>query len=411
MVQTTLQQPKPKPPKRPYASFLEEFVDPARPHLRPRSPHTLISEWLESVGSNREKRCRSDSHLRGLDDDPVSRQLTRSAPVMSYTRDAEGFAVPPTPASTGSGSCGTGANAGPIAPSDVPSSSRSGRSLVEHPLYRDMNLAANNMYMRSPHEELPEQIARLVGYVRRDRDSPGPSSDQVRQDRDLSALQWMGAGEAQVEQYFRTNIFPYPNMTDILQRSDRQPVAKYTVPSAGSKLKVSNPTPDMLYGYSRHRAFPQQQSQLISMGTEMVANNQSLVYPFFAIEFKSDGPSGGGSLWVATNQCLGGSTSCVNIAERLNHQLRKCKNDEIQPIDSAVFSMAMNGTEARLYVSWKHNEFDYYMANIDSFLLQKPEHYIEFRKYVRNIIDWGKDKRFGEIQASLDKLLEEEKVF
>ncbi len=110
---------------------------------------------------------------------------------------------------------------------------------------------------------------------------------------------------------------------------------------------------------------------------------------------------------MATNQCLGGSTSYVNIAEHFNEQLRKCKSNKIQKIDSTAFSIAINGTEARLYILWKHNDLDYYIANVDSFLLQKPEHYIEFRKYVRNIIDWGKDKRLGKIQASLDKLLEE----
>jgi hypothetical protein len=90
---------------------------------------------------------------------------------------------------------------------------------------------------------------------------------------------------------------------------------------------------------------------------------------------------------VATNQCLGGSASCVNIAERLNRQLRECKSAEVQPIDSAAFSIAMSGTEARLYISWKHNELDYYMRRVKSFLLQEPDHFLEFRKYVRNIID------------------------
>lgn len=33
-------------------------------------------------------------------------------------------------------------------------------------------------------------------------------------------------------------------------------------------------------------------------------------------------------LWVATSQCLGGSASCVNIAERLNDRLRQCKSSE-----------------------------------------------------------------------------------
>lgn len=143
------------------------------------------------------------------------------------------------------------------------------------------------------------------------------------------------------------------------------------------------------------------------MGTEMVANSQNLIYPFFVVEFKADGPSGTGSLWVATNQCLVGSTTCVNIVERLNNCLKQCDNKEIQLIDSATFSVAMNGTEARLYISWKHDELISYMANVNSFLLQRPDHYVEFRKYVLNIIDWGKDEYLKDIQRSLDSLLEE----
>lgn len=77
-------------------------------------------------------------------------------------------------------------------------------------------------------------------------------------------------------------------------------MSKHTVPQVDPKLKVSTPVPDMLYGYNRS-AFPKQQVQLISMGSEVVANNQDLLYPFFAIEFKADGLSGGGTMWVATN--------------------------------------------------------------------------------------------------------------
>jgi hypothetical protein len=67
----------------------------------------------------------------------------------------------------------------------------------------------------------------------------------------------------------------------------------------------------------------------------------------------------------------------------------------------------MNATEARLYISWKHDELKYYTRKVDSFLLQKPNDYVEFRKYVRNIIDWGKDRRLKEIRDSLNILLEE----
>ena len=403
-MQTALQQPKPKPSTRPYALFLKDFIDPVSPHPRPESVHTSVSEWLESVGSHREKRCRSDSHLNHGDDDLISRKKRRSVPEMAYTRDADGFVVPPTPPSIASRSEALG-DTGSDAPSDI-SSRSSARSLVEDPDYRDLNLAGNNIYMRPLREELPEHIAGLVDHIRRDRDSPGPSLDQVSQDAELNEL-WMGAGEPKVEDYFRDTIFPKPGPSGILDRADRQPMAKHTVPNTGSKFKVSNPVPDMLYGYSRHGAFPQQKTQLNSMGREPRANNQGLIFPFFMIEFKGDGPTGVGSMWVATNQCLGGSASCVNIVERLNRQLRQCKSDAVCLINSAVFSIAMSGTEARLYISWNHNELDYYMANVQSFLLQDPEHYLKFRKYVRNIIDWGKDKRLDEIRNSLDTLLEE----
>ncbi|KAK0629051.1 hypothetical protein B0T17DRAFT_606490 [Bombardia bombarda] len=304
--------------------------------------------------------------------------------------DTNGYAVPPTPNSF----------APSIAPSDdtgaTPGSSRSSRALVEDPYYRDQNLAANGIYMRGRYEPFPEHIANVVDYARKKRDSPGPSPDEVWQDMDLTALEMKGLDEPEVEDYFRDRVFPKPKQGDSLQRSDRQPMSRHAVPSsAKTKLRVSNPIPDMLYGYSRHHAFPDQQTQLISMGNGMngTANTQGLMYPFFVIEFKGNG----GDLWVATNQCLGGSASCVNIAERLNDQLRKCKSSKVKPVDSTAFSIAMNGTEARLYVSWKHNELDYYMQKVRSFLLQDPEHYIEFRKHVKNIIDWGRDKRLTEI--------------
>ena len=218
----------------------------------------------------------------------------------------------------------------------------------------------------------------------------------------------MGTAKPTVKNYFKVNTFSDPEKSDSLRCIDKNPMAKRVVPDVvGSKLTVSTPVSDILYRYNRPGAFPQQQTQLRSMGNKMVANNQGLLYPFFVIEFKADGPGGSGSMWVATNQCLGGSASCVNIAERLNRQLRQCKNKNVRLVDSAAFSIAMNGTEARLYVSWKHDELKYYTQKVDSFLLQKPKDYVDFRKRVRNTIDWGKDKRLKEIQDSLNSLLEE----
>ncbi|KAH7308331.1 hypothetical protein BKA65DRAFT_559814 [Rhexocercosporidium sp. MPI-PUGE-AT-0058] len=234
---------------------------------------------------------------------------------MEYKRDANGFALPPTPAFTRSRSYRADAE------DDLRVSSRK-KSLIKDPYYRVANLTANNIYIRPFYEEFPEDIAGLIDH-----------------DIDLYDLE-MGTVEGDVEKYFHTNIFLDPKLLDSLKRSNRLSMAKHIVLNVGSKLK-------------------------------------SLSYPFFVIEVKADGPSGAGSF------------------------------DKVQPIDSAAFSIAMNATEARLYISWKYNGLKYYTRKVDSFLFQKSNDYVEFRKYVRNIIDWGKDQRLKEIQDLLDGLLEE----
>jgi len=136
---------------------------------------------------------------------------------MEYRRDADGFALPPTPISTGSGSYRADAAedsqvsyyAPSVALSNISgaSSGSSRKSLVEDPYYRDNNLAENNIYIRDFYEEFPEDITRLVDHIRKDRDSPGLSSDQLRQNTRLYDLE-MGTAEPAVENYFKANIFP-----------------------------------------------------------------------------------------------------------------------------------------------------------------------------------------------------------
>jgi hypothetical protein len=135
---------------------------------------------------------------------PIPRNLTTSAPEMSYTRDADGFAVPPIPNSSQIAS---------IVPSDFTgatpdSGPSSARGLVEDPHYRRLNLSANKICLRPLHGQLPEHIADLVDFVvREDRASPGPSPDQIWQDAELNEL-WMGSGEPEVEEYFGGQDIP-----------------------------------------------------------------------------------------------------------------------------------------------------------------------------------------------------------
>ncbi|KAJ8125629.1 hypothetical protein O1611_g8009 [Lasiodiplodia mahajangana] len=206
------------------------------------------------------------------------------------------------------------------------------------------------------------------------RNSPEISPDQVLCDTQLDDLEFEWLPEAAVESYFRTEFFPKPAIHSSLQRSIKQMMLKHTVPSTpGSELRISNPAPSILYGYKLSTLCPGKLVELAFMGNEIIANSERLSYPFLVVEFKSED----GKMWVATNQCIGGSASCVNVTERLNKQLRDLRSDKF--INSTAFSIAMTGTEARLYISWKDDDLKYYVQKVDSFAMQNPDHYIEFR--------------------------------
>jgi hypothetical protein len=145
--------------------------------------------------------------------------------------------------------------------------------------------------------------------------------------------------------------------------------------------------------------FEQQQARFGLLRQKIKANSQQLFLPFLLIEFKGDSSSGDGSLWVGTNQCQGGSATCVNLTERLNNQLRKYRIDSIE---SAILSIAMSGTQARLYISWY--DYAYRMQTVKNFLVSNPEDNLLFRRYVLNITDWDKNERLQQIQNAMARL-------
>jgi len=415
LMQTTLRQPKPNPPNHPYASFLKDFVDPVHQDTRPTSVHTFVSEWLESNGSDREERCRSDSHLHHSDDDPVSRKLTRSAPEMSFTQDADGFAVPPTPSSTGSR---------PRRPrtdsrfSAAGASDTSSSSSVQNRMYRQNNLELNHIYVRRPDTQLPTAVSDYINdTLRAKRDSPELSAEEMKGAMYRLSTLAEGCDEDDVAAFLGDTIFPDPKIDPVygpaagLVGSSNAPMSQHLIPAnPASPYKVSQPKPDRLYGYSgnTNRAFTQ--PQLLAQTTlhpqilhYPAATSQGLRFPFFAIEFKAAGGTRG-DLWVATNQCAGASSPCLNAMDQLNASLR-----ETQRIDNVCCCIAADNNTAQLYISWKEDDLNYYLQQVDAFLLWSPEHFRNFRKQVRNILGWGKDTRLQQIRDALDIILTENK--
>jgi hypothetical protein len=67
----------------------------------------------------------------------------------------------------------------------------------------------------------------------------------------------------------------------------------------------------------------------------------------------------------------------------------------------------VDNNTAQLYVSWKEDDLNYCLQRVDAFLLSRPEDFKNFRKQVRNFLDWGKDTRLKQIRDALDIILEE----
>ncbi|RGP60592.1 hypothetical protein FSPOR_10559 [Fusarium sporotrichioides] len=311
------------------------------------------------------------NHARYARSAPPS--MTRRITLQKRTRFSRRIS---TPENTGAGSSsGQQDTFSTEAATPVTTSVKSTGSLVEKAHYEAINLAANNIIYRDRREELPTRISRLVQKIASDRELPDISIQDVDADDALAALE-RGAGEPNVEQYIQNTLVLLPPRNEILKRSDKIPMARRTVPNTGTEYRVSGPVPDILLGYNLAGAFtPAQRMNLGSMDLAS-ANNDGLCLPYFLIELKGDGPS--------------------------SKELKE-RGHKVKPIDTSAFSISMNGTEARLYITWKERE-SFFVQKIRSFALQEAQQLLEFRKYVLNIMDYGMNERLESIKSGLDLL-------
>ncbi|RSL58568.1 hypothetical protein CEP53_006088 [Fusarium sp. AF-6] len=354
-----IHQPTPRSPIFSIVPFLENLTA-----SQPSEPIDRVGTWLETgYPFGRDEDVRSDGFVQSSTTaDPRSVQ---SAPPTTFMAPPSrpGSAMP-TPKSYGRGSAGLSGPSGfGTSPSGISTPSARTGSLVENPQYEDLNLVANNIYYRDRREPMPQHLVNLIQRVQRDRPSPTPSISDILADDGLAALE-RGAGEHTVEQYFQNNLVPQTPRNDPLKSSGKAPFQRHAVPNTGTQYRVSNPTPNVTSGYNLSAFTPAQKMQLGKTPNMSAMNNEDMCFPFFILELKGDGPSSNRSL------------------------------------------VAMNGTEARLLISWKQQDL-FNVQKVRSFALQEPDHFIEFRKYVRNIIDWGRDERLQSIQAALDTLIEE----
>lgn len=260
----------------------------------------------------------------------------------------------------------------------------------------------------------PDAIHALGAGMGKQRMSPEPSDEQVETNRLYQNMR-LGCEEELVQVYIEQEVLSSLSREPRVAQSRKVSMYKDFVPSrpTPSNARVSQPKPDALYGYSEEHAFEEKHRvALDGLPARLAGTPSGLILPFLIMEYKGEGPCSNGNLWVAENQCIGAASTCVNIAQHLNKALKDISYHPgpVQQIDHATFSVAMSNRSATLFISWQAENLSFYTTEVNSFALSRPAQFRDFRRHMRNIVDWGANQRLLDIHNCLEVLLEGQRL-
>ena len=132
-------------------------------------------------------------------------------------------------------------------------------------------------------------------------------------------------------------------------------------------------------------------------------------WPFFMIELKA--ASRGGTHFVGENQAAGAGAHCVKSVETLFSFTQRERIEE-KTFDSLVFSCVADAQHGTLWVHWRdseaNGELKYKNTELRDYAWKHdPKDLVDFRRAVRNIIDYGVNERLPEIKEALDVLVQQ----
>ena len=277
---------------------------------------------------------------------------------------------------------------------------------VRHAGYRMHCLEGNKIRFRHPSDPIPDNFATCVQQlVHNER---GWTLDQyISAVHELDAL-GLQCYESQVASFFRKHIFVEGKAVG-LKASVGMPMARHLLPRLPTAVfPVSQPRPDLVYGYATEPVFTSAQLLALQGLHEQIAfyaeGCLGLLFPFLTVDFKAAGGTGG-DLWTAANQCAGASAACVQVVDQLNTVLGEvgCRRRVL----SICYSLAVDNNLAQLYASWRdENDKTTYIQRVDSFLLSNPENFAGLHHRVLAILAWGRGARLKNIRWGLDLIIE-----
>ncbi|MCJ1251898.1 hypothetical protein MMC30_009136 [Trapelia coarctata] len=114
-----------------------------------------------------------------------------------------------------------------------------------------------------------------------------------------------------------------------------------------------------------------------------------------------------GNIYFPENESAGGGSTSLLAGQTLYTTAAHLKEHFADLTDSIVFSAAIDGVAANLYVHWYEAEGPYCLKGTCRHDFDRPEDIPQFQMHTRNIVDWGINERVEKIKMALDVILAE----
>ncbi|KAL9039960.1 MAG: hypothetical protein Q9180_002212 [Flavoplaca navasiana] len=175
--------------------------------------------------------------------------------------------------------------------------------------------------------------------------------------------------------------------------------------------RISNPKPDILYGYDL-ASFTEEEALVNASYKKIASISEGIAHPFFDIEVKT-----GGDFEEAVDVACTGGAAMVQAHRRLQALVistdSKTKgptnNKPYADTSTMAYSMVLMPFVACIYVHWaevKGERVVYHMHLAGSYAINMVKNMKECRAAVRNVLDWGLGERRKDINGLLQTIHE-----
>lgn len=143
---------------------------------------------------------------------------------------------------------------------------------------------------------------------------------------------------------------------------------------------------------------------------DLHATRGGLVLPFLTIVLQMQGSGTCDNIAAAQDHCAGSSSASVKVGDNWTAFVARELAGKTGVIggtfDTTAFSIATNGTGARLYMAWTADKDAYCVKHLKSFCLTAAEHLFQLQAIVEHILHWGYTERLDNLCSDSTKIIQ-----